>query len=504
MATLRLNSAIFGRDREIDLLKDLPHVINPLGKLLIGFGLAYWPPLVAAAWYRDGALTAFAIALAINLLIGALLWLMTRRFRRELRARDAFLLVALAWIVFAADAAIPLMLALPRLSFTDAYFEGMSGFTATGATLLTGIDQLPHAVNLWRAELCWLGGLGIIGLGMAVLPLLGVGGMQVYRAEASGPIKETRLLPRFVQTARSLWMIYIALTFACAVALRIAGMNTFDAICHALSTLSLGGVSTHDAKIGYFHSQAIEAVLMVFMLLAGINFATHFLAWRGRSLRVYLKDPEALGFLLLVLGSAVGLAIYLWKMHAYHGPWPALRYAAFNVISIATDCGFYNTDYDRWPLFAGLWMLLLSCIAVSAGSTGGGIKMIRIWILFRQSAREIFSLLHPSAVHSLKIRGQVVPERVALSALGFIHLYTISMVGLSFLLILSGMDFLTAFSAIVATLNNVGPGLHGVGPGSTYAGLSDFQTWVCTVSMLVGRLEFFVVLIPLTPAFWRD
>ncbi len=486
------------------MLKDLPHVVHPLGSLLIGFSLAYLPPLVTALIYGDGALVAFAVALAINLLLGAMLWLMTFRFRRELRARDGFLLVALAWIVFAADAAIPLMLALPQLSFTDAYFESMSGFTATGATLLTGIDQLPHAVNLWRAELCWLGGLGVIGLGMAVLPLLGVGGMQVYRAEASGPIKETRLLPRFVQTARSLWMIYVALTIACAIALRIAGMNVFDALCHALSTLSLGGISTHDAKIGYFHSQAIECVLMVFMLLAGINFATHFLAWRGRSLRVYLRDPEAVGFLVLVLASVFGLAIYLWKMHAYHGPWPALRYAAFNVISIATDCGFYNADYDRWPLFAGLWMLLLSCMAVSAGSTGGGIKLIRILILFRQSAREIYALLHPTAVHSLKLRGQVLPERVALSALGFIHLYTMSMVGLTFLLILSGMDFLSAFSAIVATLNNVGPGLHQVGPGSTYASLSDFQTWVCTVSMLVGRLEFFVVLIPLTPGFWRD
>ncbi|MDB5986684.1 MAG: cation transporter [Nevskia sp.] len=486
------------------MLKDLPHVVHPLGTLLIGFSFAYLPPLATALLYGDGALLAFAIALGINLLLGSLLWLMTRRARRELRARDGFLLVALAWIVFAADAAIPLMLALPQLSFTDAYFESMSGFTATGATLLTGIDQLPHAVNLWRHELCWLGGLGVIGLGMAVLPLLGIGGMQVYRAEASGPIKETRLLPRFVQTARSLWMIYIVLTIACAIALRIAGMNLFDAICHALSTLSLGGISTHDAKIGYFHSQAIEAVLMVFMLLAGINFATHFVAWRGRSLRAYLKDPEAIAFLVLVLASVFGLALYLWQTHAYHGPWPALRYAAFNVISIATDCGFYNTDYDRWPLFAGLWMLLLSCIAVSAGSTGGGIKMIRILILFRQSAREIYALLHPTAVHSLKLRGQVLPERVALSALGFIHLYTMSMVGLTFLLILSGMDFLSAFSAIVATLNNVGPGLHGVGPGSTYAGLSDFQTWVCTVSMLVGRLEFFVVLIPLTPGFWRD
>lgn len=488
-------------------MKDLPHVVHLLGGLLIGFSAAYLPPLAMALLYRDGALAAFLLALGLNLLLGLALWLATRRAGRELRARSGFLLVALAWIVFAADAAVPLWLALPELSYTDAYFESMSGFTATGATLLTGIDGLPHAVNLWRHELCWLGGLGVIGLGLAVLPLLGVGGMQVFRAEASGPVKDSRLVPRFVQTARSLWMVYIALTLACALALWGAGMNLFDAICHALSTLSLGGFSTHDAKIGYFHAQghapAIEAVLMVFMLLAGINFATHFLALRGRSFKVYLRDPEALAFLALVAFSVAAITTHLWLLRLYGGFGATLRAVAFNVISAATDCGLYSTDYGRWPLATGLWMLLLSCLAVSAGSTGGGIKMIRLLIVCKQTAREIHALLHPSAVHVLKLRGQVLPERVALSALGFIHLYTMSMVGLTFLLLLSGMDFLSAFSAIVATLNNLGPGLREVGPGGTYAGLSDFQTWVCTASMLLGRLEFFALLIPLTRGFWR-
>jgi len=498
-ATLRVPS-----DPVTTLLKHLPYIIRPLGALLIAFGVAYLPPIVVSLSYGDGDFQAFAIALCINLLAGALLWIATRRVKGNLKPRDGFLLVALAGVMVPASAALPLLLAIPRLSFTGAYFEAMSGFTSTGATVLVGLDHLPHALNFWRCELSWLGGLGVLGLGMAVLPLLGVGGMQLFRSEAGGPIRDTQLIPRFVQTARSLWLVYLALTLVCAGALRIAGMNTFDAICHALSTLSLGGFSTHDAKIGYFHSQTIEIVLMVFMMLAGINFATHYLVWRGRKLTPYLKDPEALAFFALVLTSVAVLSVYLWRSGTYHGPWPALRYAAFNVISMATDCGFFNTDFDHWPLFVTLWMLLLSCIAVSAGSTGGGIKMVRILILFKQSAREMYGLRHPTAVHSLKIRGQPLPERVALSALGFIHLYTISMVALSFLLIASGMDFLTAFSAIVATLNNVGPGLHGVGPGNTYAGLSDFQAWVCTVSMLLGRLEFFVLLVPLTPGFWRD
>ncbi|MDP3295614.1 MAG: potassium transporter TrkG [Nevskia sp.] len=485
------------------LLKDLLHVTRPLGVLLMAFSVAYVPPVLLSLHDGDDALRPYLLGMAGNLGLGLLLWLISRRSRRELKSRDGFLLVALTWILLAATAAVPLMLGL-GLSFTDAYFETMSGFTTTGATVLTGIDDLARPHNLWRHELNWLGGLGIIGLAMAVLPLLGVGGMQVYRAEATGPIKDSRLTPRLVQTARSLWLIYTGLTLACTGALWLSGMNLFDAACHAMAALSLGGFSTHDSSVAYFDSPLIEGVLMLFMLLAGINFATHFLAWRGRHLRPYWTDTEAIAMLVLVLGSCVGLALYIWLEGVYPDFLTALRYASFNLVSVGLDSGFVNADYGQWPLAAGLWILILSCIAASAGSTGGGIKMIRTLILFKQSARELMSLVHPNAVSTLKIGGQVVSDRTALSVFGFIHLYTISIVALSLLLIVSGLDAVSAFSAVISTFNNAGPGLGVVGPASTYQPLSDFQTWVCAVSMLVGRLEVFVLVVLLTPTFWRD
>ncbi len=485
------------------MLKDLLHVTRPLGLLLMAFSVAFLPPIALALAYDDGGAGAYAIAMAANFLFGLLMWLAGRHQRRELKSRDGFLLVALTWTLLAASAAVPLMLGL-GLSFTDAYFETMSGFTTTGATVLSGLDRLPHAHNFWRHELSWLGGLGIIGLAMAVLPLLGVGGMQVYRAEATGPIKDSKLTPRFVQTARSLWLIYTGLTLVCIVALHSAGMGWFDAVCHAFAALSLGGFSTHDANVAFFDSPAIEFILIVFMLLAGINFATHFLAWRGKSIKPYLKDAEAIAMLALVLGSCAGLAAYIWVAGVYPSYWTALRFASFNLVSLALDCGLFNADFAQWPLFAGMYLLLLSCLAASAGSTGGGIKMIRTLILFKQSTRELFCLVHPNAMHSLKVGGQVIGDRTVLSVFGFIHLYTLSVIVLTLLLILSGMDFVSAFTAIIATINDAGPGLGVVGPGKTYAALSDFQTWICTASMLIGRLEVFVLVVLLTPAFWRD
>ncbi len=486
------------------MFKDILYVANPLGLLLVAFSAAYLGPIGAALIYGDGALRPFVLAGAADLVFGLALWRFTRPYARDLKSRDGYLLVALAWVLTAASAAVPLMLAIPGLSFTHAYFEAMSGVTTSGATVLSGIDSLPHAVNLWRHELCWLGGLGIITLGMAVLPLLGIGGMQVYRAEATGPIKDSRLTPRFVQTARSMWSIYIGLTAACVLLLRLVGMNWFDALCHAFSALSLSGFSTHDASIGYYNSPRIEFVLIVFMLLAGINFATHYAAWRSKSLKTYRRDIEARAYLLVLLGSCVLMACYVWYGGVYSNYWTSLRNVSFNLVSVVTNCGLVSLDYARWPLFACLWMLLLSCVTASAGSTGGGIKMIRTLILFKQSAGELFGLVHPTAVQSLKVGGQVVNERTALSVFSFVHIYTITVIVLSMLLIFSGMDFLTAFSAVVAMINNGAHGLGGVGPSHTFGALNDFQTWVCTFAMVAGRLELFVILVPLTPAFWRE
>ncbi len=479
-------------------------IARVMGLLLMIFSVAYLMPIAWSLGAHDGQAGRFALSMLVNFAVGALIWLLTRRHTREIRPREGFLIVALIWIVLGISATMPLMLCIPGMSFTNAFFETTSGFTTTGATVIVGIDHLPPSLNLWRHELNWLGGLGIIGLAMAVLPLLGIGGMQVYRAEATGPIKDSKLTPRVAQTAKSLWLIYLAMTIACILSLKLAGMNWLDSICHAFAALSLGGFSTHDASVGFFNSPACEIVLEVFMLLAGINFATHFACWREGSIKPYLRDTEAHWYLLLVLGSCVFIAGYIWIMGVYPSFWTALRHASFNLISIANDSGFVSVDYGAWPLFAPLWMLLLSCLSTSAGSTGGGIKMIRTIILFKQSGREMRQLLHPSSVQSLKIGNDAVSERVVMSVLGFIHLYTISIIVLTFLLLISGLDFMSSFSAVIATINNAGPGLGVVGPAGTYEPLTDFQTWVCTASMLVGRLEVFVIIVPFTPAFWRE
>jgi trk system potassium uptake protein TrkH len=483
------------------------HTVLPLlhvmGLLLTVFSLAYALPLLSALYYGDGTLAKFVTAWLVTLGSGAFTWLATYRFRRELRSRDGFLLVTLAWTGMAGFATIPLMLTLPELSFTDAFFETMSGLTTTGATVLTGLDNLQPSINLWRHELNWLGGMGIIVLAVAVLPLLGVGGMQLYKAETPGPMKESKLTPRITGTAKALWLVYFGITVACIVALRLAGMSWFDAVNHAFAAMSLGGFSTHDASVGFFDSPAIEFVLIVFMLVAGMNFATHFLAWHRRSLRVYAGDIEARAFLTLVLLSCVGVAAYLWWHGTYESFWTALRHASFNLVSIATDCGFASVDFDKWPVFAPLWMLFLSCLSVSTGSTGGGIKMFRTLLLVRQGLRELFLLLHPAAVNPLKIGGRTVPNSVVYSVLAFLALYFASVVALTFLLVGSGLDLTSSFSAIIACINNAGPGLNQVGPATNYAVLTDFQTWVCTLAMLLGRLEIFTLVVLFTPAFWR-
>jgi trk system potassium uptake protein len=460
-------------------------------------------PVAISAWFRDGTQWAFEESLLITVGSGFLMWLVTQRFKRELKARDGFLLVTLLWTVMAGFATIPLLKAIPGLSFTDAYFETMSGLTTTGATVLTGLDTLPQGLNLWRHELNWLGGMGIIVLAVAILPLLGVGGRELYKAETPGPMKDSQLTPPITETAKNLWLVYLGITIACIVSLWLVGMPWFDAVCHAFAAMGLGGFSTHDASVGYFNSPAIEFVLIVFMLIAGMNFATHFLVWREKSFKPYRYDSEAKAFLLLVLGSCVGIAAYLWLMGTYDNFWTALRHASFNLVSIATDCGFASVDFDKWPIFAPLWMLFLSCVSVSSGSTGGGIKMIRTLLVIKQGWREMMHLLHPRAIIPIKIGGAVIPNKVVFSVQGFIFLYFYSVIGLSFLLMLSGMDFISAFSAIIACINNAGPGLNQVGPAANFQGLSDFETWVCTFAMLLGRLELFTLLIVLTPAFWR-
>lgn len=471
--------------------------------MLMVFSATYVLPIVTSLIYRDGTVSLFMEDMLLTLGAGGLLWITTRKFQRELKAKDGFLLVVLAWTGMAAFSTFPLMSYLKDLSFTDAYFEAMSGLSTTGATVLAGLDQLPPAINLWRHELNWLGGMGIIVLAVAILPVLGVGGRQLFMAETPGPMKDTKLTPRITETAKNLWLVYAGITAACILALRQAGMSWLDAVCHAFSAMGLGGFSTHDASIGYFNSPAIESVLIIFMLIAGMNFATHFLAIHGKSLAPYKHDIEAAPFLILVLGSCVGIALYLWQSGIYSDYWTALRHASFNLVSIATDCGFASVDFNQWPIFAPLWMLFLSCIAACTGSTGGGIKMMRTLILVKQSQLQMFVLTHPTAVNPLKLGNIVIRSPIVLSVLGFIFVYFMSIVILTLLLVISGMDFISSFSAIIACINNAGPGLNQVGPSANYAALTDFQKWICTLTMFLGRIEVFTALILFTPAYWR-
>ena len=478
-------------------------VLNVLSVIIVIFALCLLFPLASSFLLGDAAQAAYGEAVVLTVLVGALLWLLTRKVKRELQPRDGFLLVTLVWTVLPAFATLPLMFYLPHLSFTDAYFETVSGLTTTGATVLSGLDALPPSINIWRTFLIWIGGMGVIVLAVAVLPLLGVGGSQLYKAETPGPMKDTKLTPRIAETAKGLWLVYFMITAACLVSYRIAGMNWLDAMMHAFTTMGLGAFSSHDASFAYWNSPAIEGVAIYFMLVAGMNFGTHFLAWRRWSFGPYARDPEAGLYLLIVFASVLGVAYYLDANQTYPNFWTALRYAAFNVVSIATTTGYSNTDYNLWPIFAPLWMLFLCSFATCSGSTGGGIKMIRARLMGRQAVREMTRIIHPRAVVPVKLGGAPVENNIIFAVLAFILMYNGAVITMTMLLTASGLDVITAFSAVIACINNTGPGLHQVGPAATYASLNAFQIWILTAAMLLGRLELFTVLVVFTPGFWR-
>jgi len=478
-------------------------VLHVLSVVILMFALCLLFPLAWSLLLGDAAQAAYDEAILLTVSSGMLLWATTRKHRRELQPRDGFLLVALVYTVLPAFATLPLLFHLPELSFTDAYFEAVSGLTASGGTVLTGLDALPPSINIWRTFLIWLGGMGVIVLAVAILPLLGVGGSQMYKAETPGPMKDTKLTPRIAETAKGLWLVYFMITVACFLSYRIAGMSWIDAMMHAFTTMGLGGFSSHDASYAYWNSPAIEAVAIYFMLLAGMNFGTHFLAWRRWSFGPYARDPEAWLYLLVVLGSVFGIAYYLLANQVYPSFWTALRFSAFNVVSIATTTGYANTDYNLWPIFAPVWMLFLCSFATCSGSTGGGVKMIRARLMASQAVREMTRIIHPRAMVPVKLAGVPVENNIIFAILAFILVYNGTVISMTMLLAASGLDIITAFSAVIASINNTGPGLGRVGPATTYASLNDFQTWICTIAMLLGRLELFSLLVVLTPGFWR-
>lgn len=485
-------------------MRSILAIVNVLGALLALFAAYYLIPIVTALVYgeRDTLIVYLGCAGA-TLVAGLLLLLATRRYRAELKPRDGYLLVSLSWMLMTTAAAMPLMLGTPHLSFTDAFFESMSGLSTTGSTIITGLDGLPHAVNMWRCALHWLGGMGIIVLAVAILPLLGVGGMQMYRAETPGPVKDAKLTPRITETAKALWLVYAGMTLVCMLALWAAGMTLFDAICHAFSVMSLGGFSSHDASIGYFASPLIELVLVLFMLVAAMNFATHFIAVRKRDLGAYRRDPEARWVIVWLAFSVLLLTVAVEQADLYDDPAETFRHVAFSTISLATTTGFVTVDYSLWPVFASMWMLFMSCLIPSTGSTGGGIKLFRALTMIKQAFREMFVLVHPAAVAPLKIGGMVVSNRIVYSVLAFIFVYFMTAVVLTFALLATGMDFTSALTATIASINNAGPGLGQVGPATNYGALSDAQTWICSAAMFLGRIELFTFLILFTPTFWR-
>jgi len=478
-------------------------VIALVGRLTVLFALLMLVPLGFAWFDHDRAEHAFVVSTLITAVAGIAISLATRRFRRELQAKDGFVLVGLTWAVMPAFSALPLMLAIPGLSFTDAYFETMSGLTTTGATVIVGLDQLPLSVNVWRCLLVLVGGLGIIVLAVAVLPLLGVGGAQLFKAETAGPMKDQKLTPRIAETARGLWGVYFGLALACTLGFRWAGMTWSDAFMHMCATMGLGGFSSHDQSFGFWNSPAIEAVAVLFMMLSGVNFGLYFVALKRRSLRVLWGNAEARAFVVVMVASVLFVAAYL----QVHGTYPsfaeALRHSMFNLVSIATTTGFASVDYAQWPVFVPMSMLLLGSFATCAGSTGGGIKMVRMLLLVKQSHRELVRIVHPNVVNPVVLGGEAVSPRVMQSVIAFMMIYGASLTALSMVLVFLGLEPVTAFSAVIACLNNIGPGLGEVGPAGNYQGLSDLQTWVCTFAMLIGRLELLSLLVLFTPQFWR-
>ena len=473
-----------------------------MGQFLMLFSITLLPPVVIDLLYQEHSAHAFFYSYLFLLSIGFLLFLPVRNQRSDLRLRDGFVVVVLFWLVLGIAGALPLYL-YEELDITvvDALFESISGLTTTGATVLVGLDDLPHSILFYRQELQWLGGMGIIVLAVAVMPMLGIGGMQLYKAEAPGPVKDNKLTPRIAETAKALWYIYLGLTVACALAYWIAGMNLFDAVSHSFSTVAIGGFSTHDASIGYFDSTAIEAVAIVFMFLGAINFALHFTVVRSKSLMPYFRDAEFRLYASLLIIIVTLCTYVLYTQTTDHDFPAAIREALFQTVSIATTSGFVTKDYANWPVFIPVLLLFASFVGGCAGSTGGGIKVIRVLLLLKQGQREIMRLIHPNARVTVKVGRQPVNNSIIDAVWGFFAAYVALFALMMLILMFNGLDQITAFSAVAATINNLGPGLGEV--SANYASLTDFNKLLLCFSMLLGRLEIFTLLVLLMPAFWR-
>lgn len=475
--------------------------LRVLGILLMLFSLAQLPPIAVSFYFVDGAHGAFISAFFILLACGFALWVPFYRIKGELRIRDGFLITVLFWSVLGLFGAIPLYLSTePDMSLVDAVFESMSGLTTTGATVITGLDYLPKSILYYRQQLQWLGGMGIIVLAVAILPMLGIGGMQLFRAEIPGPVKDTKLTPRITETAKALWIIYAILTIFCALAYWLAGMTPFDAISHSFSTVALGGFSTYDDSIGAFNSPTIELVAIFFMILCGMNFALHFFAWRQRSILHYFGDSEV-RFFLSILAITFLITFTVLLIHETYMPIDSLRNAAFMSVSIASTAGFSTGNFAYWPVMLPFMLFVTAFIGGCVGSTGGGMKVIRILLILKQGYRELQRLVHPNAIFPVKLGRRTIPDKVLQAVWGFFSVYLLVFILMMIALMGTGLDQITAWSAVGATITNLGPGLGDV--SSHYGDINSTAKWILCFSMLLGRLEVFTLLVLFTPVFWR-
>ena len=472
-----------------------------VGFLCMVFSLTMIPPMLVSLLYADGELLHFVLSFITIHITGLILWLPARQHLGEFRRHDGFIIVTLFWVVLSLLSAIPFMIG-PHLNFVDAFFEAVSGFTTTGATVIVGLDKLPQSVLYYRGQLQWLGGMGLIVLAVAIMPMLGIGGMQLYKAEAPGPMKDDRIKPRLAQTARSLWVLYVGITVACAIGYWAAGMTAFDAIVHSFTTVSTGGFSTHDTSIAYFNSELINLIAVVFMLAGGINFAVHYLAMTGVSLRPYWQDVEVRSFLLFIVAALVVISSALRLFGEYETFSAAVSNSLFEVVSIITSTGFGTADFAHWPSFLPLLLIFISFIGGCGGSTAGGIKVLRILLMIKQAALEIHSLIHPRAVRPLRIGSKILPERVSQAIWGFFSVYAMVFVLFTLLMMATGLDQVSAFSAVATCINNLGPGLGEV--SVTFASVSAGGKFLGVLAMLLGRLEIFTILVILSPAYWQE
>ncbi len=476
-------------------------IFKVLGILLMLFSITMIPPIGVSIFYQDNTYPAFGLAFTITLATGLSAWFPVHRVKQDLRTKDGFLITSLFWAVLALFGSLPLLIAdATQLSFTDAVFESLSGLTTTGATVMQGLEFLPKSILYYRQQLQWLGGIGIIVIAVAILPMLGVGGMQLYRAETPGPVKDSKLTPRITETAKALFAIYLSLTICCILGYLAAGMGLFDAVAHAFSTVAIGGFSTYDASIGHFDSPGILLVCIVFMLLSGINFALHFYAWRARGIDSYLRDPEFRFYVMVAAGAIVVVTCYLAYSGTY-GVSESVLKGAFEVVSILTTTGFGVADFSIWPSFLPVLIFMLAFMGGCAGSTGGGMKVIRVLLMVKQGFRELHRLVHPNSVFPIKVGNKTVNNRVIEAVWGFFAVYIFSFFAMCIMLLGTGLDFLTAFTAVGACMNNLGPGLGDV--AANYGEITNTAKWILSFAMLLGRLEVFTLLVLFTPVFWR-